>query len=246
MGSYVFQNPVPSSSHSFRLAPALSSDMLGAMCPSKTKRESTRCFRESLGTGPAPGKGLAPRISVRFGVYSVCLAAAFACGARVDESLKRGGDGLGFPMEAGVPSAAVSAWAPQVQESVVLPAASSAKPVSTFVDVGCGGAVTATTINICNVFGETSGCFSDEACVPFVDYPNEACKPEIFGTRCIAAGKGVQGDPCSTSGCADGFLCVATGHGTRCAELCPLPGEDTCPPGLLCGGVDIEGYGVCF
>jgi hypothetical protein len=143
------------------------------------------------------------------------------------------------------------------------PSASSAPPSSTFADPGCPEVPPPAQVNDCNPFiidstGEMSdplapgappessfACQQGEACIPFVDYPNAPCEPETFGTKCVPAGTAGQGMPCD-EGCAAGFLCVATGLGTRCAQLCPLPGENACPSGLLCGAVDIEGYGVCF
>lgn len=98
----------------------------------------------------------------------------------------------------------------------------------------------------CELFDGPSGCGFGLSCFPFVQYPTEPCGQEIYGTLCLPAGTGRQGDPCSGEPCAAAHVCVITGQGTQCAQVCPLTGEDDCPPGLVCGSVDVEGVGVCF
>lgn len=98
----------------------------------------------------------------------------------------------------------------------------------------------------CDPFDPDSGCSSGQGCKPFVEYPTSPCEPERFGARCDWVGTGVQGDPCSAEPCAAGFLCIATGQGTQCAQLCALDGSAQCPQGLVCASVDIEGLGTCF
>jgi hypothetical protein len=98
----------------------------------------------------------------------------------------------------------------------------------------------------CDLFGEFSGCDIGEACVPYVDYPDGPCEVEIFGTICVRAGTGVQGDSCEEAGCSDGYICVITGRGTHCVEACPLQVGSNCPSGLICQPVDIQGVGACL
>lgn len=103
----------------------------------------------------------------------------------------------------------------------------------------------------CDPLAETdpersSDCPEFEGCYPYVHYPSAPCEPETFGTRCDLAGTGLQGDGCNDIRCAPGFLCVVTGRGMECAELCPLPGVNSCADGLICGSLDIDGFGVCI
>jgi hypothetical protein len=118
--------------------------------------------------------------------------------------------------------------------------------VEVFDDPGCPEQPAPVRSVECDPLAEVPGCPAGTGCAPFVEYPNAACAAEAYGTRCTTVGTGRQGDPCSSSRCAEGFLCVATGRGTQCAQLCALPGANTCPAGLVCGNVDIEGYGSCF
>jgi len=98
----------------------------------------------------------------------------------------------------------------------------------------------------CDPLGAPEQCPTNQGCYPYVHYPTSRCEPERFGTRCDTAGPGQQGDHCSGQRCAHGYLCVVTGRGTECAELCRMPGPNTCPDGLICGSLDIDGFGVCI
>jgi hypothetical protein len=97
----------------------------------------------------------------------------------------------------------------------------------------------------CEPLGDAGECGEGFACYPYVRYPSSRCETESFGTRCDFAGTGTQGHPCSGERCANGFLCVVTSRGTECAQLCRVPGPNTCPTGLICGSLDIDGFGVC-
>lgn len=98
----------------------------------------------------------------------------------------------------------------------------------------------------CDPLGEQSQCGLGEGCYPYVHYPSSRCEPETFGTRCDTSGAGMQGERCAGERCAHGFLCVVTGRGTECAQLCRMPGPNTCPDGFICGSLDIDGFGVCI
>jgi hypothetical protein len=77
--------------------------------------------------------------------------------------------------------------------------------------------------------------------------PGEVCGQELYGSRCATAGSGGQGAACSGGAdCQGGFVCVVTGAGNQCVELCPLVGNDDCPPGLVCEPIDIPGFGGCL
>ena len=101
----------------------------------------------------------------------------------------------------------------------------------------------------CDLFSEVSGCPPGLGCFPYVEYPapGDDCAQERFGTECFLAGTGRQGDPCDAGDCAANHLCVLTGEGTICVELCSTLGGDTCPPGLLCEPIDVQpGVGGCY
>lgn len=116
----------------------------------------------------------------------------------------------------------------------------------TFADPGCPEIEEPPDSIVCDPLLGSSECGDGYACSPYVDYPSEPCEAERFGTECALAGPGIQGDSCVLDDCAAGFLCVAGNQGTVCAQLCVSPGPNTCPVGLLCGTVDLKGYGVCF
>ncbi len=115
-----------------------------------------------------------------------------------------------------------------------------------YVDPGCPDAAPPPPMKECDPFAKPTGCPGGEACYPFVQYPQKKCDQEIFGTFCAPGGTGKQGDPCGGSLCAGGHVCVITGVGTQCVQLCPLTGEDGCPAGLFCVPIDVEGFGGCF
>jgi hypothetical protein len=115
----------------------------------------------------------------------------------------------------------------------------------TYVDPGCPDAAPPPPIKDCDPFGVNT-CKSGEACYPFVQYPSKPCEQEIFGAICAPVGNGVQGDPCGASNCAGGFVCVVTGQGTECVQLCDLFGAAKCPQGLFCVPIDVEGIGGCY
>jgi hypothetical protein len=98
----------------------------------------------------------------------------------------------------------------------------------------------------CDPFSTPSGCPAGDGCYPFVDYPTGPCDKEEYGTVCYPPGYGQQGEPCGGGLCASGFVCVITGQGNQCVELCPLTGQDDCPAGLVCVPIDVEGFGGCF
>lgn len=129
----------------------------------------------------------------------------------------------------------------------------SPPPATTINEVGdpfeeeqCPDAIQRIESTECDPLGGQDQCAPDEGCYPYVQYPNSRCEPETFGTRCDVAGPGLQGQPCTGQRCAHGFLCVVTGRGTECAELCRMPGPNTCPDGFICGSLDIDGFGVCI
>jgi hypothetical protein len=117
-----------------------------------------------------------------------------------------------------------------------------------YVDPGCPSNPPPIEDFSCNPHDQlNSGCFPGEGCYIYVQYPSEPCGQEIYGAFCAPAGFGVQGDPCGGGlDCAAGFVCVVTGSGNQCVKLCPLQGDDKCPPGLVCEPIDVEGFGGCL
>lgn len=120
------------------------------------------------------------------------------------------------------------------------------EPEPPFEDPGCEEDLAPIVEMDCDPFDPVASCDSGQACRPFVQYPSSPCEPERFGSRCEWPGTGQQGDACGLEACAAGLLCVATGQGTQCAQVCPLPSASGCAPGLVCGSIDIEGIGTCF
>jgi hypothetical protein len=113
-------------------------------------------------------------------------------------------------------------------------------------DLNCPPQPDAPPIRECDPFAPATGCPLGEACYPFVDYPTGPCDREEYGTRCATEGSGRQGDACELGRCSGGFICVVTGQGDQCIELCLREGPRTCPEGLVCQPVDVEGFGGCF
>jgi len=93
-------------------------------------------------------------------------------------------------------------------------------------------------------------CASGLGCYPFVDHPEgSGCEQQRYGTICLPAGQGTQGQLCgedSSDWCAPGFVCVVGQRaGKRCAALCELGAPNKCSGGLICGDLDVAGFGVC-
>lgn len=118
-----------------------------------------------------------------------------------------------------------------------------------YVDPGCPDQSAPVQVNECDAFSPTPNCPPGDGCYPFVDHPFGAgCGAQSFGTQCRPAGTGRQGDPCGggDASCASGFVCVVGSQpGKHCVQLCPISGQKVCPVGLICGELDVEGYGVC-
>lgn len=147
-----------------------------------------------------------------------------------------GGSGAGFGSSG---KSGSSGWGGASGSSAVAGAAG-------YEDPGCPPQEPLPHQNECELFSSWSGCPTGLSCYPFVQYPTEPCGQELYGTVCAPAGSGRQGDPCDGEPCADRHVCVITGQGNQCVQMCPLTGDDGCPPGLVCASVDVEGVGACF
>lgn len=117
-----------------------------------------------------------------------------------------------------------------------------------YVDPGCPDAGPAQTNFECDPYNQDDGqCPPGHGCYIWVDYPVDPCEQEVYGALCIPVGAGQQGDSCaSAQDCGAGFCCVVSGEGNQCIQLCPLEGASSCPPGLICEPIDVEGFGGCL
>ncbi len=118
--------------------------------------------------------------------------------------------------------------------------------VSDYVDPPCPDATPPPITEECDLFANPTTCPSGEACYPYVQHPSGPCQPEQYGTMCAPEGHGTQGTPCGGGDCAGGFVCVITGAGDQCVQLCHLKGPSGCPSGLVCVPIDSDGYGGCY
>jgi len=121
-----------------------------------------------------------------------------------------------------------------------------------YVDPGCPDAEAPPGVVECDPLAAVSGCAPGYGCYPYVEHPfGSGCDQQSYGARCLPPGLGVQGDPCGDDSpildyCAPGYVCViGVRPGKRCVKLCSLSGPNLCPAGMICGDLDVEGYGVC-
>jgi hypothetical protein len=119
-----------------------------------------------------------------------------------------------------------------------------AGPDAYYHDPVCAPAVKVQGVRECDVFSGQASCGPGAKCAPYVKYAMD-CQSEEIGTQCVAAGTGMQGDDCASDLCAPGFVCVSGGVGLECAKLCQDTQFDDCPPGLICGELDVDGFFVC-
>ncbi len=101
----------------------------------------------------------------------------------------------------------------------------------------------------CDPFGVNT-CEPGFGCYPFVEHPGgSGCDAQVYGTRCLVAGSGTQGQLCGAESgdwCAPGHVCVVGQRaGKRCAVLCRPGVAAQCTGGLVCGDLDVAGFGVC-
>lgn len=117
-----------------------------------------------------------------------------------------------------------------------------------FFDPGCPDAGPPPTDFQCDPYNQGNGdCAFGEGCYIYVVYPQNPCDQEQYGAYCAPEGWGQQGDPCAGGQeCGAGLVCVVTGSGTQCVELCSLDGQDGCPSGFVCEPIDVEGFGGCL
>ncbi len=112
-------------------------------------------------------------------------------------------------------------------------------------DPGCPDAEPPVVSYQCDVHAEPSGCPKGLACYPYIQYPGGPCQEELYGTMCVSAGSGGQGDPCG-GGCQEHFVCVISGQGNQCVRMCDLSASGGCDDGLVCEPLDIPDIGGCI
>ncbi len=117
-----------------------------------------------------------------------------------------------------------------------------------YVDPGCENQPPPIQDFSCDPYAQGNGdCGPGEGCYIFVDYPSVPCGQEVYGSYCALAGTGQQGAACGGGqDCAPSHVCVITGSGTQCVQLCQLSGPDGCPQGLVCEPIDVDGFGGCL
>lgn len=185
-----------------------------------------------------------------FGLALVCVqaSASFGCSDAASFGTQRGqpnGESAGPALSGEVSQEATADG--DAGTSTTSPAAPTVDELGDrFNEQECPDEVQRIESTECDPLGGQSQCGLGQGCYPYVHYPSSRCDPETFGTRCDTSGAGVQGERCAGERCAHGFLCVVTGRGTECAELCRMPGPNTCPDGFICGSLDIDGFGVCI
>jgi hypothetical protein len=117
-----------------------------------------------------------------------------------------------------------------------------------YVDPGCPDAGPKVTMFMCDPYHQGNGdCPPGEGCYIFSTPPSTPCGQEVYGAGCDFQGMGQQGAPCEgMQECAGGFACVVSGSGNQCVLLCELQGSSTCPDGLVCEPIDVQGFGGCL
>lgn len=112
-------------------------------------------------------------------------------------------------------------------------------------DPGCPDAAPPIDDFECNPNGDDTDCGPGLSCYPFVSYPDTPCGQETYGAQCLFVGSSGQGEPCD-GGCQAHHICVVSGQGTQCIEMCDLNLANPCSNGLVCVAVDIPGIGGCL
>lgn len=117
-----------------------------------------------------------------------------------------------------------------------------------FNDPGCAEAgPPAPAIHECDPFSPFNGdCPAGEGCYPYAE-THGGCAPPESGSLCLPSGAGTQGDVCSgADDCSPGHVCVVSGSGNVCVQICPVNAVAPCPRGFVCHNLDVEGYGGCL
>jgi hypothetical protein len=170
------------------------------------------------------------------------IFALLHCGGSVE--ITDGGGGF-----SGVGGGALAGHAGSTSSNAGGPSIPLDAALDEYADPGCPEAGPPVEVTECDPFAATPACDAGQGCFPFVDHPNgDGCGAQSFGTECLKAGTGRQGATCGDGPgrCASGFVCVVGSQpGEHCVQLCRMGVQNQCPAGLICGELDVEGYGVC-
>ena len=180
-----------------------------------------------------------------------CLGGLLACGGNAEG----GASGGGGATSAGAGGRVIGPGAGAPSGGVAHGGATSSGgrgsggTTSPFVDPECPSVEPEPGVFECDPLAPAQQCGPDMGCYPYVQHPfGDGCDVETYGSVCLPSGTGTQGALCGDGGvdCAAGYVCVIGAHaGRRCAKLCAFAGANECPPGMICGDTDIQGYGVC-
>lgn len=198
------------------------------------------------------------RTAFGVGSFALALSLAFGCGGSVVQ-----GNGDGEPEPSGGFGGSVSGSGGAAGSragtggnlGMAGSAGSSAQagrggsPEPDPVDTGCADIDLPPPNLQCDPF-DPAACGPGFGCYPYVDHPEgSGCDQQQYGTACAPAGSGTQGALCGgglDDWCAAGFVCVVGQRaGKRCAQLCELGRPQQCSGGLVCGELDVAGFGVC-
>ena len=192
------------------------------------------------------------RTAIGLGCYALAIGVAWGCGGSVEHNDGSAGPDPGGSGSSKAGSRAVAGSGSRAGSggnagTQTLPDGGSVEPEP--IDTGCTAAELPPPLLECDPFDLTS-CGAGAGCYPFVDHPEgSGCDQQRYGTICLQAGQGAQGDMCGAEvgqGCGPGLVCVVGQRaGKRCAALCELGAPNTCKGGLICGDLDVAGFGVC-
>lgn len=200
------------------------------------------------------------RTAFGVGCFALALGVAFGCGGSV---VHGGADGEPGP-EPGVggsSSGAAGSGGSRAGSGGRVGIAGSAGRGGSSAEAGRGGSSEPDPVDTgcpdeelpppdlqCDPF-DPAACGAGFGCYPYVDHPEgSGCDQQRYGTACAPAGSGTQGSLCGGEAdwCASGFVCVVGQRaGKRCAKLCDLGAAQQCSGGLVCGELDVAGFGVC-
>jgi len=195
------------------------------------------------------------------GVSFVLAAVAFGCGGAVernrDEVGSSGSGGASSRAGAEARGGAVTGGRANTAGAPPSAGAGGSRPPSggaggegVPIDSGCTPEDLPPPTMECDAFSGLGECGPGMACYPFVEHPGgDGCEAQVYGTWCSPAGVGTQGARCGDDTgdwCAAGHVCVIGQRpGKRCAALCTSRDPNACTDGLLCGDLDVAGFGVC-
>ncbi len=194
------------------------------------------------------------RTAIGVGCCALVISVAFGCGGSVEHGdpvssagNSHGGKSSGKAGASGTSGSVGRAGSGGSAGTETLPDGGVIDPAP--VDSGCPTQDLPPPDLECDPF-TPGACGEGAGCYPFVDHPNgSGCDEQHYGTVCLPAGQAAQGMMCGEDAgawCAPGLVCVVGQRaGKRCAALCKLGVPNQCTGGLICGDLDVAGFGVC-